>query len=249
MATALASYRLAAWIGIPPDGERRLRAIEARLLPLVLAELRRDLASQQAHNRSFYYRNTHGYWFEHEAEYREVAEEVLTEFPDSPRTHVYVAQYLYHGLAAVDRAIEVMFAAHKRGLLDDSGIEQLITFLFDQSRYAESIALLEPLIDRRPDEMPLPDAADDRLLPHQTGRTTGRPDPADGRAFPFRWDVGRNTTSPYLRRDVSTSATTSRRPDTTRKRSTSVKEQPPTEGLATARFPPTTPRPLQPIPS
>ena len=62
-------------------------------------------------------------------------------------------QYLYHGLRHYDRAIEILLDAHGRKVLDEGGQSTLVDFLQGQNRYAESIPILEPLVDRRPDNL------------------------------------------------------------------------------------------------
>ncbi len=152
----LAEYRHTAWSSLKVDDDKaRLTALEARLLPLVLVQLRLELEHQRS-NRSEFFRIGHNYfWPEKTADFERTAEDVLRERRHSPRTIVYTADYLYHGLHKFDRAIEVMFTTHRRGLLDDGGLDTLIGYLQNQQRYAESIALLEPYLDRHPGRLDL----------------------------------------------------------------------------------------------
>jgi Vault protein inter-alpha-trypsin domain/von Willebrand factor type A domain len=124
--------------------------LDKRLLPLVLAELRRDLASGQQRNRVLYFRQNAYFWAEKEADFVLVAEDVLAKRPESGSTAQYIANYFYYGLNQPARAIEILATAHKRKLLDDSGQVELVQFLHWQSRHAESIPVLEPLVERNP---------------------------------------------------------------------------------------------------
>jgi tetratricopeptide (TPR) repeat protein len=117
--------------------------------------MRRDLTSQRERSRYLYSNDYSYFWSEKQADFLRTANEVLAEFADSPRTYTHVAYYLWHGLDNYDRAIEVLFLANRRGLLDDGGLQQLIGYLHERQRYAESIALLEPWVDREPDRMDL----------------------------------------------------------------------------------------------
>lgn len=139
-------YRIADWRRTVGDG---LGDLEPRLLAIVLAELRRDLETRNQHNRYLYQKSLY-FWDAKEAEFARVAEEVLAKHRDSARTVQYVAEFLWHSLQHRGRAIEIMFVALKDGLLDDSGQATLVDWLHhpDVKRYAESIAILEPLIER-----------------------------------------------------------------------------------------------------
>jgi predicted Zn-dependent protease len=127
--------------------------LEKRLLPWVLAEERRDLESGQQRIRIIYYRQNAFFWSEKEAEFARVADDVLSKRPQSGVAALYIAQYLYHGLNRTARAIEVLSAAHKLKLLDESGQVELAQYLQWQNRHAESIPLLEPLVERGPENL------------------------------------------------------------------------------------------------
>jgi hypothetical protein len=132
-----------------------LKPLEARLLKIVLAELRRDLTSGESRDVGIYTLGHSYYWEARRQDFVRTANQILVERPDAPRTHTYVASYLHDRLHEFDRGIEVLFAAHRRGLLDDAGVDQLIDYLHRNRRYAESIALLEAAIDRQPERMDL----------------------------------------------------------------------------------------------
>ncbi|MDZ7617362.1 MAG: hypothetical protein U1E05_10170, partial [Patescibacteria group bacterium] len=130
-----------------------LGELEPRLLRIVLAELRRDLETQQSRNRGMYHRH-HGYfWADKAGDFAATAEAVLTRRANSGVTIAYAAHYLYHGLDRRDRAIEVLLAAYGRNVLDESGKAALVDYLQQQNRHAESIPLLLPLVQTRPDNV------------------------------------------------------------------------------------------------
>jgi predicted Zn-dependent protease len=129
---------------------RDIGDLEEPLLKLVLSELRRDLQSRQHRNRILYHQHYGYFWTAKEAEFAKVAEEVLAKHLQSGAAARYIADYFYDGLFHYPRGIEILVAAHKAGLLDDDGQSRLVDFLQQQKRYAESIALLEALMQRRP---------------------------------------------------------------------------------------------------
>jgi predicted Zn-dependent protease len=127
--------------------------VDARLLKFVVAELRRDLEARQSHNRTMYDRRYSYYWKEKEADFARAAEEVLARHAQSGAWAEYVAEYLTRGVDRLGRAIEVLLAAHRQKLLEEGGQFQLVQYLHEASREAESIPLLEPLVGRRPDNL------------------------------------------------------------------------------------------------
>jgi tetratricopeptide (TPR) repeat protein len=129
---------------------RGLGDLEGRLLGIVLAELRRDLRSQQQPNRYLYDCRLRNYWAEKEAEFARAAEEVLAGSKDSGAAVKYIAEYLFYGVHRQARAIELMLDAQRREVLDDFGQAQLTRYLHEQNRFAESIPILEPLVSHRP---------------------------------------------------------------------------------------------------
>jgi tetratricopeptide (TPR) repeat protein len=143
------SYRLGEWRTAVKD----LGDLEPRLLKFVLAELRRDLRSRESRSRSIYDRRHSHYWKEKEADFAKTAEEVLAERKASGPAVEYVAEYLFHGLAHEKRAIEILFAAHKEQVLAETGRALLIDYLHRTQRHAESIALLLPLVETRPENL------------------------------------------------------------------------------------------------
>ena len=126
--------------------------LERRVLAIVLAELRRDLESQQSRNRDIYYDPSSGdFWNEKVADFALTAEDVYRERRRLAAAVAYIANYLYYGLDRYDRAIEIMWIAQRQGIFSDDQTSLLVGMLHDRSRYAESIPLLTALVERRPD--------------------------------------------------------------------------------------------------
>jgi predicted Zn-dependent protease len=132
---------------------KQLGEAEGRLLKLVLGELRRDLETRESRNRTIYARNSGRYWEEKEADFTGVAEEVLARHNQSGQSVQYIGEYFYWGLGHANRAIEVLFAGHKQKLLDEAGQTQLVDYLHRENRHDESIPLLRPLVQRRPENL------------------------------------------------------------------------------------------------
>jgi predicted Zn-dependent protease len=145
------AHTLAAW----RTEAKNLGPVEGKLLELVLAELRRDLESRESRHRVMYHKqsNSGHYWKEKEADFARTAEEILARRRQSGPSVQYIAEYLYWGIDHRNRAIEILFAAHKQKLLDESGEVQLVDYLHRENRHGESIALLEPLVERRPENI------------------------------------------------------------------------------------------------
>ncbi len=128
--------------------------LEARLLKIVLAELRRDLDSQQQRNRNMFYGTSDSYfWKEKADDFARTAEAVYADRKQSGAAVQYIADYLFFGLGRTKRAIEILFIAHRDKLLNEAGISKLAVFLFQDQRYGEAVAVLEPLIDAHPDNI------------------------------------------------------------------------------------------------
>jgi tetratricopeptide (TPR) repeat protein len=127
--------------------------LEPRLLKITTAELRRDLESRNARNRAGYHRQNSYYWESKTQDFRNIAESVYAERKGSGAAVAYIAEYLFWGLNHRDRAIEILFIAHKDKLLGEGGQWTLVDFLHHCGRYGESIALLQALVDWRPDTM------------------------------------------------------------------------------------------------
>jgi predicted Zn-dependent protease len=143
------NWTIAQWRTEVKDGGE----LEKRLLPLVLADLRRDLETRQQRSRVMSHRQNSYFWAEKEEDFAQVAEAVLAARPQSGATASYVAEYLYRGLGRTARGIAVLTDAHKKKLLDEAAQIQLVQFLHEQNRHAESIPLLEPLVQRLPEDL------------------------------------------------------------------------------------------------
>ncbi|MCE9564870.1 MAG: hypothetical protein K8U57_22780 [Planctomycetes bacterium] len=132
---------------------KELGDLEPRLLKVVLAELRRDLRYRESRARLGFDRRTIYYWAEKEAEFAKVAEEIHNERKLSSASVEYIAEYLFWALPREKRAIEILFAAHEQKILAESGQSTLIDFLHRTDRFAESIPLLLPLVEKRADDL------------------------------------------------------------------------------------------------
>src|SRR5262249_14124500 len=60
---------------------------------------------------------------------------------------------MFWGLPQRKRAIEILFAAHEQKNLAESGQAQLVEYLHHEGRFAESIPLLMPLVELRPENL------------------------------------------------------------------------------------------------
>jgi tetratricopeptide (TPR) repeat protein len=142
-------WHLGQWrVGAEPLGE-----FEPRLLKIITDELRRDLETQQQRNRAMYHADHNHYWAAQADAFAKVADEVFAARRRSHAAMAHVADYVFHGLKRRDRAIEMLLLAHQDGVLNESGQAKLVDFLHRTGRYGESIALLLPLVEKRPDNM------------------------------------------------------------------------------------------------
>lgn len=130
-----------------------LGELEARLLRLVVAELRRDLETQQGNQRNLYYRHNEYFWEEKADVFAQTAEAFLAEHPGSEAVVRQVATYLYRGLDRPARAIEILQQAHRQRPLSESGQVELVSYLHERGRHPDSLAILQPLVAQRPDNM------------------------------------------------------------------------------------------------
>lgn len=131
----------------------QLGELEAPLLRLVLERLRNELITREGRTYEFTRRGYQYFWAEKTEDFAKISEEVLNAERNSPRIVAYVADYLFYGLDKRSRAIEVMFIAHRRGILDNSGINTLGGYLNQANRYAEAAPLYELLVDREPENL------------------------------------------------------------------------------------------------
>ena len=145
--------RHAYWLGELRAGAKDIGDLEPRLLKVVLTELRRDLRTRESRARYLYARGHSYYWKEKEADFAKAAEEVLAERKASSAAVEYIAEYLFYAVSREARAIEILFAAHEQKVLAESGRWLLADFLHRESRHAESIPLLLPLVEAHPEAM------------------------------------------------------------------------------------------------
>ena len=132
---------------------KELGDLEPRLLKIVLVELRWELQMRQSRSSTFCHRGDGYYWAEKEKDFAQVAEEVYSERKNSGAAVAFLAEYLFSSLEHRPRAVEMLLAAYHQGLLDEAAQSQLAVYLQWQSRHGESIAILLPLVERRPDNV------------------------------------------------------------------------------------------------
>lgn len=149
-------WQLAEWRRETQEAGRLDGALSERLVAIVLAALRTDLETRAYSNRSMYHRGHGGsqqYWSEKQSDFRRTAEEVYERQKSSGAAVKYIADYLYQGLHQFRRAIEILFVANGESRLDEDGQATLVRYLQEQQRYGESIAVLEPLVKLRPENI------------------------------------------------------------------------------------------------
>lgn len=129
--------------------------LDDRVLTLVLRELRRQLKTNESRNQAIYYQHHQYFWTAKADEFAKAAEAVLAEHKTSGRRSLAVAQYFWVGLPKQDRAIEILLIAHRQTLLDAATQQQLVNWLHERQRFAESIPILEGLIALQPDQIGL----------------------------------------------------------------------------------------------
>ena len=144
-------YELARRRAEAADAKLDIADLAPRVLKLALNELRRELRTGENRSRYIYHNDQSYFWTEKAADFARVANEVYLERKTSGRRVLHVAQYLWHGLDLHPRAIEIMLLAHRDGLLEESSQEQLVNWLHEERRFAESIPILEPLVTAHPD--------------------------------------------------------------------------------------------------
>ncbi len=124
-----------------------------RVLALAIRELKRDLRMGEARNQYIYYKHHSHFWAEKAGDFAKAANEVHAEKKTSGRRVRYIANYFRSGLEMSARGIEILMIAHNSGRLDESAQAELVGFLRNENRYAESIPLLEGLMKAQPDSM------------------------------------------------------------------------------------------------
>ncbi len=142
-------YRLSQWRKEVPD----LSDLEEPLLAIVTNELRRDLESRESRSRVIYWQHHAHFWEAKSAVFTRTAETVYAQRKTSGEAVKYIAQYLANGLGNYPRAIDMLAAAVRETSLDASGQSQLAEYLHHEQRFEESILVLEPLVERVPENI------------------------------------------------------------------------------------------------
>ena len=129
------------------------KGLEPRVLKLVLAELKQYLVYQESNDNSMFSHQSgqSHFWADKADDFAQAAEEVYRERKTSGRRVVFIANYLWVGLAHYDRTIEMLHVANKDGVLDVDGQLTLVNYLRQRARYGETIPLLEPIVRDQPD--------------------------------------------------------------------------------------------------
>ena len=132
---------------------KEMGELAPRVLALAIKELKRDLRMGEARNQYVYYKHHAHFWAEKADDFAKAANEIYAERKTSGRRVRYIANYLRSGLERTARAIEILMIAYKDGILDASAQNELVVFLHHEGRHAESIPLLERLLNAWPDSM------------------------------------------------------------------------------------------------
>ena len=130
-----------------------IKELEPRVLKLTIAELKRELRTGEGRDYHIYRKHSGYFWPQKGPDFAQAAEDVLAQRRTSGRRAFTVATYLWDGLDRGARAIEILLVAHKEGLLEESAQAQLVNWLHQQNRWAESIPLLELLVRDRLDNI------------------------------------------------------------------------------------------------
>jgi tetratricopeptide (TPR) repeat protein len=125
--------------------------LDPRVLALAIAELKREMRTGEGRSQYLYHHSYGHFWKDKTDEFARAAESVLLERKSSGRRAFVVATYLWQGLQLHGRAIEILLVAHNQGLLGESEQLQLIRWLHDAQRFAESIPFLESMVKAHED--------------------------------------------------------------------------------------------------
>jgi len=129
---------------------KELGDLDRPLLAIVGGELKKDLRTRQVRSRQMYDPHWGNFWGEKAADFARAADEVWAEQKQSGAACQYIAEYLFSALDRHSRAIEILLDARRREVLDEGGESKLIEFLRSENRFAETTAILEPLVQNRP---------------------------------------------------------------------------------------------------
>ncbi|HEX9794804.1 MAG TPA: VIT domain-containing protein [Planctomycetota bacterium] len=128
------------------------RDLEARVLAVVLRELRLELRSRQSRSRVGYHADWSHYWGAKADDFAAVAAEVLAEQGGNEAAVRYVASYYWDGLKRRDAAADALSTALRRGILGLDGRDHLCGYLEELGRHAAAVPLLQELVAARPNQ-------------------------------------------------------------------------------------------------
>lgn len=140
----------------PPDAGD----LEARALKLALVRFREYCLFGDDPQRDRYF-TRNGFNSDQEihrnyvSAYLEVAEQVYRERAGSSSVVVRIADVMWNRFDRRTRAVEILQAAARAGLLDDEARRRLARHLRELDRLPEAIVVLEELVGRTPDDMSL----------------------------------------------------------------------------------------------
>ena len=133
---------------------RTLATWSGRCLAIVLEELRRDLRIAATAEPDHIYRSTRATTGARKRPTSPAPPTKSGPRRNSPARPANTSpSTCSRGLDHYPRAIEILLDAHRREVLDEGGQSKLVEFLRSQNRFAETIPILEPLVQRRPDNL------------------------------------------------------------------------------------------------
>ncbi|HET6162524.1 MAG TPA: hypothetical protein VFG37_02580, partial [Planctomycetota bacterium] len=125
--------------------------LSARLLALVVKELRSQLRTGVARAQGFYDSSWDGWWREKRRDFVATARAVLAESGDDEPTVQRVAVYFHDGLKQLDDGIAILLERRAQGRLSLDPQELLVDWLFERKRWKEALPLTTELVEKRPD--------------------------------------------------------------------------------------------------
>jgi len=128
--------------------------LNERLLAAMDKQLRRTLLTRQTQSWALIHHSYNYFDSELTMRFLKIAEEVLAERKDSERSVVFIAEYMYDGLAQFERSISVLLEANSRRLLGIKNQEEVLLFqLFEWHFDAEAALVLEGLVEQEPERL------------------------------------------------------------------------------------------------
>lgn len=128
-------------------------ALEPRLLSIILARLEQALATGDEGESSFWAAGRDEFWSERASDFARVAARVAQVHAGRRRVALRVARFQRGALGLHPAAISTLSAALAAGATGEDLRETLATWLVEDSRYEEARALLERLVEERPDTL------------------------------------------------------------------------------------------------